>query len=103
MRALSTVPPFEERKRGTANTFVSARSFLRFGVEELYAGWTKEKICKDMLKMCSDCDNALSYARAANGVDAGDILLPDPARAVTPSGTPRCKIVGTPRRTPPRT
>jgi hypothetical protein len=95
MRVPSTAPPFEERKRGTANTFVPARSFLRFGVEEIYAGLTKKKICKDMLRKCSAGDSDWSRAHAANADAAPESVIPDPARDAKPVGIPGCKNAGT--------
>jgi hypothetical protein len=57
-----------------------------------------------MLMTCRAGDDPLSVVHAASADDAADTALPDPARSVTPVGTPRCKNAGTPvpaaRRTP---
>src|SRR5882724_7959945 len=56
-----------------------------------------------MLRTCPDGDHALSLVHAASAADAADTALPDPARVVTPDGTPRCKNAGTPAPAAPRT
>ncbi len=49
-----------------------------------------------MLRTCPHGDHALSLVHAASAADAADTALPDPARVVTPDGTPCCKNAGTP-------
>lgn len=45
---------------------------------------------------CQAADSHLSLVQAASAADAADTALPDPARVVTPDGTPRCKNAGSP-------
>jgi hypothetical protein len=71
--------------------FTTARSSLRFGVEELYAGPTEKKTCKDMLTTCPAARLASSRAHHADADAAPDNAPHDPARDVTPVGMPHCK------------
>ncbi len=48
-----------------------------------------------MLTTCPDADDAWSRAHAAGAADVAGNAPLDRARAVTPSGTPRCKNAGT--------
>jgi hypothetical protein len=48
-----------------------------------------------MLKKCPDADSDLSLVQNASAGAAPDNALRDPARDVTPSGTPHCKNAGT--------
>jgi hypothetical protein len=52
---------------------------------------------------CRAADDPLSLVHAANAAAAADTALPDPARVVTPDGTPRCKNAGTPVPAAPQT
>jgi hypothetical protein len=54
-----------------------------------------KQICKDMLTTCPATAHAWSAALRAAAAAAPDSALRDPARDVTPSGTPHCKIAGT--------
>jgi hypothetical protein len=47
-----------------------------------------------MLTTCLDADDDLSSGPDGVANDALDNALPDPARDVTPSGTPHCKNAG---------
>jgi hypothetical protein len=60
-------------------------------------------MCKDMFTTCPDDDSVLSHAHAASAAAAADTAPLDPARAVTPSGSPHCKNAGVPVRPSPRT
>jgi hypothetical protein len=60
-------------------------------------------MCKDMFTTCPDDDSVLSRAHAASAAAAADTAPLDPARAVTPSGSPHCKNAGVPVRPSPRT
>ena len=53
-------------------------------------------ICKDIPTTCPAVAAASSGVADASAADAPDSALPDPARAVTPSGTPHCKNAGSP-------
>ena len=92
MCVLSTTPQSKKGNGGRKIAFTTARSSLRFGVEELYPGLTQKKMCKDMLKRCPAAALASSHAHNAYADDAPDIVLRGPTRDVTPSGTPHCKI-----------
>src|SRR4051794_19913147 len=54
-----------------------------------------KKIDKDILTMCQAAAHAASRAHHADADAGRDSAPPDPARDVTPSGTPRCKNAGT--------
>lgn len=53
--------------------------------------------------MCPATDDATRLAPVANADDVADNALRDPARDVTPSGTPHCKNAGSIARARPRT
>ena len=56
-----------------------------------------------MLMTCRAGDDPLSLVHAASAADAAGTAPPDPARIVTPDGTPHCKNAGTPAPAAPRT
>src|SRR5437588_12988196 len=91
MRVPSTPPNIEEGNRGTQNCFHARPLPPPLRVEELYVGGTKKKICKDMFKRCPAAALAWSHAHNACADAAPGNALRDPARDVTPIGTPHCK------------
>src|SRR5438128_7484632 len=95
MRVPSTLPNIEEGKRGTQNCFHARPLPPPLRVGELYALGAKKKICKDMLTTCPAAALASSHVHNACADAAPGNALHDPARDVTPVGTPNCKIACT--------
>lgn len=95
MDAPFPAPLSKKGNGGQEIAFPPARSFLRVGVGELYAVGTKKKTRKDIVTTGSAVAHVASARPAAVVAAAPDSASRDPARAVTPSGTPGCKNAGT--------